>query len=401
MARDPLPALDTNYDEIVAIRRDIHAHPELAFKESRTAAVVEKALRSWNIKVHAGLGKTGVVGILRKGNSKRAIMLRADMDALPIQEENSFDHRSQHAQTMHACGHDGHTAILLGAARELAQLESFDGTVYFLFQPAEENGNAGAKAMINDGLFEKFPVDAIYGMHNWPDLPVGKFGVVPGKMMAGAAKFKVTINGAGGHAALPHIARDPVPPMIALAQAIQTVLTRDLRPLDCAVISITQVAAGGAAHNIIPATASLGGSIRAFEDGVFDTIEGRIQELAESIAKAHRCTAQVEITRSYPPLINSQLEFEAAVHSLRAIAGEPNVEVIEPVMGSEDFSYYLQKKPGCFVFIGNGDANGTGLGPCSLHNPNYDFNDLAIPVGVRYWCGLVESLLPKSPQETA
>nr|WP_211187606.1 M20 aminoacylase family protein [Achromobacter sp. Bel] len=386
----------SNLDEIVALRRDIHMHPELCYEEHRTAKVVADTLRAWGIETHTGIAKTGVVGVIKHGTSDRAIMLRADMDALPMQEENQFEHRSRHDGKMHGCGHDGHTAMLLAAARHLQSAGGFDGTVYLCFQPAEEGG-AGGRAMIQDGLFTRFPCEAVFGMHNWPGLPAGSFGVCAGPMMAAANGFKITVKGKGGHAAAPQDCADPVPALFAIGQSLQTILTRSKRPLDAAVLSITQVQAGGSVINVIPNTAWLGGSVRAYSTDVVDLIERRMKEIAGNIAAAHGCEADVFFERRYPALVNTVAETEFCMGVMRDVVGEDRALTIEPAMASEDFAFLLQEKPGCYVFLGNGDGEhrmaGHGLGPCMLHNASYDFNDALIPAGASYWVRLAQRYL--------
>ncbi|CAB3664821.1 M20 aminoacylase family protein [Achromobacter pestifer] len=386
----------SNLDEIVALRRDIHMHPELCYEEHRTAKVVADTLREWGIETHTGIAKTGVVGVIKQGTSDRAIMLRADMDALPMQEENQFEHRSRHDGKMHGCGHDGHTAMLLAAARHLQTAGGFDGTVYLCFQPAEEGG-AGGRAMIQDGLFTRFPCEAVFGMHNWPGLPAGSFGVCAGPMMAAANGFKITVRGKGGHAAAPQDCNDPVPALFAIGQSLQTILTRSKRPLDAAVLSITQVQAGGSVINVIPNTAWLGGSVRAYRTEVVDLIERRMNEIAGNIAAAHGCEADVFFERRYPALVNTVAETEFCMDVMRDVVGEDRALTIEPAMASEDFAFLLQEKPGCYVFLGNGDGEhrmaGHGLGPCMLHNASYDFNDALIPAGASYWVRLAQRYL--------
>ncbi|WP_454672787.1 M20 aminoacylase family protein [Achromobacter pestifer] len=386
----------SNLDEIVALRRDIHMHPELCYEEHRTAKVVADTLREWGIETHTGIAKTGVVGVIKRGTSDRAIMLRADMDALPMQEENQFEHRSRHDGKMHGCGHDGHTAMLLAAARHLQTAGGFDGTVYLCFQPAEEGG-AGGRAMIQDGLFTRFPCEAVFGMHNWPGLPAGSFGVCAGPMMAAANGFKITVRGKGGHAAAPQDCNDPVPALFAIGQSLQTILTRSKRPLDAAVLSITQVQAGGSVINVIPNTAWLGGSVRAYRTEVVDLIERRMNEIAGNIAAAHGCEADVFFERRYPALVNTVAETEFCMDVMRDVVGEDRALTIEPAMASEDFAFLLQEKPGCYVFLGNGDGEhrmaGHGLGPCMLHNASYDFNDALIPAGASYWVRLAQRYL--------
>ncbi len=385
-----------NLDNIVALRRDIHMHPELCYEEHRTAKLVADTLRGWGIETHTGIAKTGVVGVIKRGTSGRAIMLRADMDALPMQEENQFEHRSRHDGKMHGCGHDGHTAMLLAAAQHLQTAGGFDGTVYLCFQPAEEGG-AGGRAMIQDGLFTRFPCEAVFGLHNWPGLAAGSIGVCAGPMMAAANGFKITVKGKGGHAAAPQDCADPVPALFAIGQSLQTILTRSKRPLDAAVLSITQVQAGGSVINVIPNTAWLGGSVRAYSTDVVDLIERRMNEIAGNIAAAHGCEADVYFERRYPALVNTVAETEFCMQVMRDVVGDDRALTIEPAMASEDFAFLLQEKPGCYVFLGNGDGehrlSGHGLGPCMLHNASYDFNDALIPVGASYWVRLAQRYL--------
>jgi amidohydrolase len=383
--------------ELEAIRRDIHAHPELCYEEQRTADVVAARLTEWGIPVVRGLGVTGVVGIIKNGTSDKAIGLRADMDALPMQELNTFDHASRHAGKMHACGHDGHTAMLLGAAHYLSRHRNFDGTVYLIFQPAEEGG-AGARRMIQDGLFDKFPMDAVYGMHNWPGLRAGSFGVVAGPMMASSNEFRLVVKGKGAHAAQPHRGIDPVMTAVQIAQSWQTIVSREKNPLDTAVLSITQIHAGSAT-NVIPDEAVMIGTVRTFSTAVLDLIERRMGEMAAGVASGFNASVDFSFKRNYPPLINHPAETAFAVEAMRAVVGDNNVNTdVEPTMGAEDFAFMLQAKPGCYVFIGNGDgehrAGGHGLGPCQLHNGSYDFNDQLLPIGASFWARLVEMSLP-------
>jgi amidohydrolase len=383
---------------IAAIRRDIHAHPELCFQEVRTADVVAAKLTEWGIPIHRGMGTTGVVGIVKAGTSSKAIGLRADMDALPMQEFNTFAHTSKHAGKMHACGHDGHTAMLLAAAQHFAKNRNFDGTVYLIFQPAEEGGG-GAREMIKDGLFEKFPMEAVFGMHNWPGTQIGKFAVSTGPVMASSNEFKITIHGKGGHAALPHASTDPIPAAAAMVQAFQTIISRNKKPIDAGVISVTMVHAGQAT-NVIPDSCELQGTVRTFSLEVLDLIEQRMKEIAEGISASYGCTCDFEFVRNYPPTINHPKESEFARSVMTKIVGADNVIAQEAVMGSEDFAYMLQAKPGCYVFIANGDGShremGHGAGPCMLHNPSYDFNDDLIPLGGTYWVRLAEEWLAKA-----
>jgi amidohydrolase len=382
--------------EIQTIRRDIHAHPELCFDEHRTAAVVAAKLEAWGIPMLRGLADTGVVGIIKRGNSERAIGLRADMDALPMQELNQFAHTSQHAGKMHACGHDGHTAMLLGAALYLSQHQDFDGTVYLIFQPAEEGGG-GARRMIEEGLFQRCPMDAVFGMHNWPGLAAGSFAVRPGGMMASSNEFEVTVRGKGAHAAQPQKGIDPVMIAVQIAQSWQTIVSRNVNPLEPAVLSLTQIHSGSAT-NVIPDDASLIGTVRTFSTDVLDLIERRMEVIARSTAAAFDTEVDFVFKRNYPPLINHEKETQFVTQVLRDLVGSENLdEQVEPTMGAEDFAFMLQHKPGCYVFIGNGEGAhrhaGHGLGPCNLHNPSYDFNDDLLPIGASYWVRLVEAYL--------
>ena len=388
---------------IAAIRRDIHAHPELCFEEVRTADVVAAKLTEWGIPIHRGMGKTGVVGIVHGrdgGACGRAVGLRADMDALPMQEFNTFAHASKHQGKMHACGHDGHTAMLLAAAKHLSQHRDFDGTVYLIFQPAEEGGG-GAREMIEDGLFSQFPMDAVFGMHNWPGNAVGTFAVSAGPVMASSNEFKITIRGKGSHAALPHNGIDPVPIACQMVQGFQTIITRNKKPVDAGVISVTMIHAGEAT-NVVPDSCELQGTVRTFTIEVLDLIETRMKQIAESICAAFDAQCEFEFVRNYPPTVNTAPEAEFARSVMQAIVGEANVILQEPTMGAEDFSYMLQVKPGAYVFIANGDGAhremGHGGGPCTLHNPSYDFNDDLIPLGGTYWVELATRWLQKAAQ---
>jgi len=387
---DPIIAFQA---EIQQIRRDLHAHPELCYEEQRTSDIVAAQLTAWGIPVIRGLGKTGVVGIIKHGTSSRAIGLRADMDALPMQEINTFAHASRHAGKMHACGHDGHTAMLLGAAKYLAEHRNFDGTVYLVFQPAEEGG-AGARSMIADGLFEQCPMDAIYGMHNWPGAAAGTMSVTAGPMMASSNEFYVTVKGKGAHAAQPHKGIDPVMIAVQIAQSWQTIISRQKSPLDTAVLSITQIHAGSAT-NVIPDEANLVGTVRTFTQPVLDMIEQRMGEVAQHTAAAFGAEVDFKFRRNYPPLVNHAEQTRFAVEVMKEVVGAENVDdQVEPTMGAEDFAFFLQAKPGCYVFIGNGEGEhrdgGHGLGPCVLHNASYDFNDNLLPIGASFWVKLVE-----------
>ena len=381
--------------EIQAVRRDIHAHPELCFEEQRTADVIAAKLAEWGIPVHRGLGGTGVVGIVRNGTSSRAVGLRADIDALPMTEHNTFAHASRHVGRMHACGHDGHISMLLAAAKHFSQQRAFDGTVYLIFQPAEEGGG-GAREMIKDGLFEQFPMEAVFGMHNWPGMEVGKFAVSAGPVMASSNEFRIVIHGKGSHAALPHNGIDPVPVACQVVQAFQTIISRNKKPVDAGVISVTMIHAGEAT-NVVPDFATLEGTVRTFTVETLDMIEKRMEEVARHTAAAFGATCEFEFRRNYPPTINHAAETDFARAVMEAVVGKANVIAQEPTMGAEDFAYMLQAKPGCYCFIGNGDGAhreaGHGIGPCMLHNPNYDFNDELIPLGATYWVRLAEAWL--------
>jgi hippurate hydrolase len=396
-----IDSIVTQAASIAAVRRDIHAHPELCFEEVRTADVVAQKLTEWGIPIHRGLGKTGVVGIVKGrdgGASGRAIGLRADMDALPMQEFNTFAHASQHHGKMHACGHDGHTAMLLAAAQHFAKHRNFDGTVYLIFQPAEEGGG-GARVMMEDGLFEQFPMQAVFGMHNWPGMKAGQFAVSPGPVMASSNEFKITIRGKGSHAAMPHMGIDPVPIACQMVQAFQAIISRNKKPVDAGVISVTMIHTGEAT-NVVPDSCELQGTVRTFTIEVLDMIERRMKQVAEHTCAAHDATCEFEFVRNYPPTVNSQAEAEFARTVMQGIVGEANVVPQEPTMGAEDFAFMLQAKPGAYCFIANGDGThrdmGHGGGPCTLHNPSYDFNDDLIPLGATYWVRLAEEWLAQA-----
>jgi len=384
--------------EIQQIRRDIHAHPELRFEENRTSDLVAARLNDWGYAVTRGLGGTGVVGTLKHGSSARSIGLRADMDALPIQEQNEFAHRSTHAGKMHACGHDGHVAMLLAAARYLAEMKPFDGTAHLIFQPAEEGG-AGAQRMIDDGLFERCPCDAVFGMHNWPSMKVGQFGVAPGPAMASANEFKIRITGKGAHAAMPHLGTDPVFAAVQVVNGLQAIVTRVKKPIDAAVLSVTMIHAGDAT-NVIPESAFISGTVRTFSDAVTAQVEENMRRIAQMTAAAYGAESHVEFNWNYPPTVNHAAEAEFAAAVMDDVVGSDNVvRGLEPTMGSEDFAFMLKARPGAYVFIGNGDgahrSSGHGLGPCMLHNPSYDFNDELIPLGATFWIRLVEKFLSR------
>ncbi|WP_205800354.1 M20 aminoacylase family protein [Methylomonas sp. Kb3] len=390
-----IPEIVANIAGIRQLRRDIHAHPELCFEEMRTADLVAAKLTEWGIPIHRGLGKTGVVGIIKAGSSDKAIGLRADMDALPMHEQNSFAHASRYPGKMHGCGHDGHIGMLLAAAQYLATHRHFDGTVYLIFQPAEEGGG-GADEMIKDGLFELFPMQAVYGMHNWPELPAGQFAVSHGPVMASLNTFRIVIRGKGCHAALPHLGLDPVPVAAQMIMAFQTILTRSAHPLDNGLISVTMLHAGEAT-NIIADTCELAGTVRTFSNQLLDLIETRMQEVARHICLAHGMACDFEFKRSYPPTVNHREAVETSRSVMASIVGDRHVLEQKATMGAEDFAFMLQKLPGSYCFIGNGSGDhrsvGHGAGPCTLHNTSYDFNDDILPLGATYWVRLVETCL--------
>jgi amidohydrolase len=380
---------------IASLRRDIHAHPELCYQEHRTSELIASTLEGWGIAVHRGLGGTGVVGVVSQGKSARGVGLRADIDALPVTEQNTFPHASRERGRMHACGHDGHIAMLLAAARHLASHRHFDGNVYLVFQPAEEGGG-GARAMMKDGLFERFPMEAIFGIHNWPGLEVGQFAVRSGPVFASSNEFRITIRGTGAHAAMPHLGIDPVPIACQMVQAFQTIISRNKRPIDAGVISVTIVRAGEAS-NVIPTSCELQGTVRTFTIEVLDMIEERMRRIAEAICQAFGASCEFSFHRNYPPTINHPDETAFVQDLLGTVVGAQNVKEFEPTMGAEDFSYFLREKPGCYFLIGNGDGShrsaGHGGGPCMLHNASYDFNDELIAVGGSMWVRLAESWL--------
>jgi amidohydrolase len=374
--------------DMTAWRRDLHAHPELGFEEARTSDLVARELASFGIEVHRGIGKTGVVGVLRNGSSKKSLGLRADMDALPLRELNDFSYRSKNPGRMHACGHDGHTAMLLGAARYLAATRRFDGTVNFIFQPAEE-GIGGARAMIEDGLFKRFPCDAVFGMHNRPGLPLGKFAVRSGPMMAGGAFFDIDVTGRGSHGARPESGVDPVLVAAHIATALQSIVSRNVRPVETAVVSVTQIHAGDA-YNVIPQTARLSGTVRAFSEDVLKMVERNLERIAAGVAQGFGASAKTDFRLIFAPLINDAQQADYAARICEELVGAENVRR-DPslIMASEDFSFMLKEVPGCYFNIGNGD----GEGACEVHNPSYDFNDRALPYGASFFARLVENRL--------
>src|SRR5579863_9365924 len=383
-----LPELSDDQDELTAIRHDIHAHPELAFSEERTADIVAEKLAEYGCEVYRGLAKTGVVGTLRQGNATRAIGLRADMDALPMQELNAFAHRSQNEGRMHACGHDGHTTMLLGAAKHLSRTRNFEGTVHFIFQPAEE-GHGGGRRMVEEGLFEKFPCDAVFAMHNRPGLPVGTIGTRPGPLLAAADRFDIRVKGRGTHAAHPHSGTDPFIIGAEIVLALQTIASRNVDPLESAVVSVGFMR-GGTAYNVIPDEVHIGGTTRSFRPAVQDLIERRLGEIARGVAALHGAEAEVEYRRGYPPTVNHAAEAKFAADVAAEIFGAEHViPDMAPSMGAEDFSYMLKARPGAMLWLGNGP----GEGGCFLHNAHYDFNDAAIPYGVGFFVRLAEKFL--------
>ena len=380
--------VDDFKDDLVALRRDIHRYPELAFEEKRTSDIVAGRLQSYGIEVNRGLGKTGVVGVLKAGNSSRAIGIRADMDALPIQEMNTFSHRSEFDGRMHACGHDGHTTMLLGAARYLAQTRAFNGTVYLIFQPAEEN-EGGARVMIEDGLFKKFPMSHVFGMHNMPGIPVGKFAMCHGPMMAALDLFEIILVGKGTHAAMPHQGVDTLVVAAHVITALQTIVSRNVDPQKSAVVSATQCH-GGDTWNVIPNEVVIRGCVRSFLPEVRATLKHRMEEISRNISQAYGATAKYKHIEAYPPTVNSADGVAAAAAAAGDVVGSENVDTdMVPLMASEDFAYMLEKKPGSYIMIGNG----AGEGSCMVHNPSYDFNDSILTIGAKYWTRLVERQL--------
>ena len=390
---------------MTALRRDLHAHPETSYEEHRTAELVVQKLTEWGIPTLRGMGKTGVVGIVfgrDAGRSGRAVALRADMDALPMTEANTFAHASRVPGKMHGCGHDGHTATLLAAAQYLAAHRDFDGAVYLIFQPAEEGGG-GAAAMIADGLFQKFPAEAVFGMHNWPGMPEGALAVAPGPVMASSNEFRILITGKGGHAAMPHATTDPIPVACQIVQGLQTIVSRNKKPVDAGVISVTMIHAGEAT-NVVPDTCEIQGTVRTFAIETLDLIERRMREVSQGICAAFGASCQFDFHRNYPPTINTDYEAGFARQVMQGIVGPEGLLEQEATMGAEDFAYMLLEKPGAYCFIGNGDGShraaygqGHDAGPCLLHNPHYDFNDNLIALGATYWVRLARAWLAHTP----
>ncbi len=389
----PIERIRAYHRELTALRRDIHAHPELAFNEDRTSKLVADKLAGWGIEVHRGLAKTGVVGVIpgKKKASGRGIGLRADMDCLPMHERNTFEHRSQNEGRMHACGHDGHTTMLLGAARYLAETRNFDGTAYLIFQPAEEGGG-GAQVMVREGLFERFPANEVYGLHNWPGLPPGKMAVRAGPVMAATDEVQITVRGRGGHGAMPHMTVDPVVVSAHVITALQSIASRSVSPIESVVVSICSMATSQlGVFNVIPDHVQLVGTVRSFRPEIRDLAERRLRDIVTKTADAFGATAEVAYTRGYPATVNSAREAQFAAQVGKRLFGAENVITEhEPTMGGEDFSYMLEARPGAYVFLGQGGAQGG----CLLHNPNYDFNDEVIPLGAGYLAALVEEALP-------
>ena len=380
--------LEDLQSEMQEWRRDIHAHPEIAFEEHRTAQIVADKLESFGIEVETGIAGTGVVGTLRKGMGNRSIGLRADLDALLINETNDFEYKSKNPGQMHACGHDGHTTMLLGAAKYLSEQGNFDGTVNFIFQPAEEN-EGGGRVMIEDGLFDKYPVESVYGMHNIPGMPVGSFAIKPGPIMAAFDIFNLKVIGRGGHAAMPQTTVDPIIVGTKIIDAFQAIISRSIDPQEPSVLSVTQFH-GGDAYNVIPNQVEIKGCTRCFSPNVQKKLEDEMRQISESICKAYGADCEFHYEHRYPATINSEEEANLAGQVAQEIVGEERVNLSpRPGMGSEDFAYMLQEKPGSYIWIGNGD----GEGSCMIHNPGYDFNDEILPIGATYWVKMAEEIL--------
>lgn len=382
--------LETLIADMTAWRHDLHAHPETAFEEKRTSDIVAEKLASFGLEVHRGLAGTGVVAVLRNGDGP-AVAFRADMDALHIAEETNLPHASRHPGRMHACGHDGHTAMLLGAARYLTENPVFQGTIVFVFQPAEEN-EGGGRVMVEDGLFDRFPVDQVFGLHNWPGLPVGRIALRPGPIMAAYDVFELVLTGRGTHAAMPHLGTDTILAGTQIVTAWQTIPSRSVHPVDSAVVSVTQFHAGDT-WNVLPATAILRGTVRTFRGEVQDKVERRMDELAQAIGAGYGVTADLRYERRYPATVNTPESTELARRAAVAVVGEAGVDLDPmPSMGAEDFAFMLQKRPGCYIWLGAGPSDGGR----NLHSPHYDFNDDILPLGVSYWVRLAETVLPRA-----
>jgi len=387
-----LSDLSATQDQLVEIRHHLHRHPELSFQEFDTSELVAQKLESWGYRVTRNVGGLGVVATLTVGDGTRSVAVRADMDALPIHEETGLPYASRHAGKMHACGHDGHTTVLLGAAQQLAKTRNFSGTVHWIFQPAEEAGsNSGAQKMIEDGLFERFPCDAIFGLHNHPGYPVGNFMFRSGPFMAACDTVKIKLKGRGGHAARPHLAIDPIVMASSLVMALQTIVARNVDPVETAVVTVGSLHAGHAS-NVIPESAQLEMSVRSFTPEIRLQLETRICALAHAHAEAYGGTAEIDYIKGYPVLVNSERETEFARQIAEELVGADHVVAnFPPIAGSEDFAYYLQHRPGCFLRLGN------GVGKPMLHNPGYDFNDDNLTTGAAFWTRLVERYLAEAP----
>lgn len=390
-----LPRLNEIHPEMTAWRRELHAHPQTAFEETFASEFIASKLQAWGIETHRGLAKTGVVGVVRgsrpaNDSSLKCIGLRADIDALDIHEQNDVPYRSQFPGKMHACGHDGHTTMLLGAAKYLAETRDFSGTVCVIFQPAEEN-EGGGRVMVEEGLFDKFPCDAVFGMHNWPGMPVGQFATCSGPIMAAFDVFEITVRGHGCHAAMPHLGIDPIVAAAQIVTALQTISSRNANPLDQVVVSVTQFH-GGDTWNVIPTEVKLRGTARTFRLCVQDMVEANMRRIVTGIAVSLGASAELDYQRRYPATVNTPLETKWAGAAAAEVAGDDNVNLkAQPSTGGEDFAFMLQKKPGCYIWAGNGPADNGRV----LHNPKYDFNDDLLPVGASYWVRLAERLLGK------
>jgi amidohydrolase len=375
--------------DLVTLRRDLHAHPELAFQEHRTAGIVAAALRELGLEVREGIGGTGVVGVLRSGNGGRSVGLRADMDALPIVEQGERPHLSRFHGVHHGCGHDGHTAMLLGAARHLARTRRFDGTVNFIFQPAEE-GRGGARAMVQDGLFERFPCDEVYALHNWPELPLGTAQTRPGAIMAAADRFDIVVRGRGGHAAQPHRTPDAILAAAELVSQLHTITSRRIPPTANAVLSVTRIG-GGQSHNVLPSAVELTGTVRSFDPAVQDTIEAAIRQIAEGVGQASGTRIEVEYVRYYPATINTQAQARIALECAASVGLDAS-PAPSPAFTSEDFAFMLQARPGAYLWLGQGARPGAAPSP-ALHHPSYDFNDEALPLGIAWFVAVAQAAL--------
>lgn len=387
-----IPEVVSSSADFKSIRRALHAHPEIAFEEHKTSKLIADKLKKWGIEVHEGIGGTGLVGVLRGKSGFKSIGLRADMDALPMEERNTFLHRSQINGKMHACGHDGHTTMLLAAAYYLSKHREFKGIINFIFQPAEEGGR-GAERMIQDDLFERFPCDAVFALHNWPGLKAGTFATRPGPIMASCNQFKITIRGKGGHAAMPQQSNDPVLTATHIVNGLQTVVSRNTSPLDSVVLSVTHIQAG-TGFNITPDSAQIGGTVRTFSQDLLNMVEKRMESICKLTAQAHGCISEFSFHRQAIPTVNDTNQTAFALDVMRSIVGEENVNPnSEPTMGAEDFAFMLAKTPGCYAFIGNDAHNINDNQKFGLHHPQYDFNDDLISIGASYWVKLANAFL--------